>query len=333
MAEKMIAQDKDKELLALTDTQNEKKKKNKKKKKRKFKVAYLTIGGLILGTIGSVLGAGTPILVALFSAGLMGALGGTMTGFIVKAIIKTGSGAKKLVTKLFGKEEKENVDEEEKEEEAEETKENVFDKAKNLWQSIKDKVEQANLARQEKKEAKLEEQKKKEEAQEDDYEEDYEEDQDLEDKPSLKERLFSKFHRKEKKNSSKVKSILKLDDDEELEEGKDEQLDSSNQDEHKDLEATPKKPQEDNPLFTHRLKRSELRRPKYVIFEEIYKQPSETITTSTGRLSVNTEQFLKDAKKQLDVLNEQLVRTQNEILQLEKQIGDIYNAPTKKMAR
>ena len=309
MAEKMIAQDKDKELLALTDTQNENKKKNKKKKKRKFKVAYLTIGGLILGTIGSVLGAGTPILVALFSAGLMGALGGTMTGFIVKAIIKTSSGAKKLVTKLFGKEEKENVDEEEKEEEAEETKENVFDKAKNLWQSIKDKVEQANLARQEKKEAKLE------------------------DKPSFKERLFSKFHRKEKKNSSKVKSILTLDDDEELEEEKDEQLDSSNQDENQDLEATPKKPQEDNPLFTHRLKRSELRRPKYVIFEEIYKQPSETITTSTGRLSVNTEQFLKDAKKQLDVLNEQLVRTQDEILQLEKQIGDIYNAPTKKMVR
>ena len=321
MAEKMIAQDKDKELLALTDTQNENKKKNKKKKKRKFKVAYLTIGGLILGTIGSVLGAGTPILVALFSAGLMGALGGT--------IIKTSSGAKKLVTKLFGKEEKENVDEEEKEEEAEETKENVFDKAKNLWQSIKDKVEQANLARQEKKEAKLEERKKKEEAQE----EDYEEDQELEDKPSFKERLFSKFHRKEKKNSSKVKSILTLDDDEELEEEKDEQLDSSNQDENQDLEATPKKSQEDNPLFTHRLKRSELRRPKYVIFEEIYKQPSDTITTSTGRLSVNTVQFLKDAKKQLDVLNEQLVRTQDEILQLEKQIGDIYNAPTKKMVR
>ena len=321
MAEKMIAQDKDKELLALTDTQNENKKKNKKKKKRKFKVAYLTIGGLILGTIGSVLGAGTPILVALFSAGLMGALGGT--------IIKTSSGAKKLVTKLFGKEEKENLDEEEKEEEAEETKENVFDKAKNLWQSIKDKVEQANLARQEKKEAKLEERKKKEEAQE----EDYEEDQELEDKPSFKERLFSKFHRKEKKNSSKVKSILTLDDDEELEEEKDEQLDSSNQDENQDLEATPKKSQEDNPLFTHRLKRSELRRPKYVIFEEIYKQPSDTITTSTGRLSVNTVQFLKDAKKQLDVLNEQLVRTQDEILQLEKQIGDIYNAPTKKMVR
>ncbi len=333
MAEKMIAQDKDKELLALTDTQNENKKKNKKKKKRKFKVAYLTIGGLILGTIGSVLGAGTPILVALFSAGLMGALGGTMTGFIVKAIIKTSSGAKKLVTKLFGKEEKENVDEEEKEEDAEETKENVFDKAKNLWQSIKDKVEQANLARQEKKEAKLEERKRKEEAQEEDYEEDYEEDQELEDKPSLKERLFSKFHRKEKKNSSKVKSILTLDDDEELEEEKDEQLDSSNQDENQDLEATPKKSQEDNPLFTHRLKRSELRRPKYVIFEEIYKQPSETITTSTGRLSVNTAQFLKDAKKQLDVLNEQLVRTQDEILQLEKQIGDIYNAPMKKMVR
>lgn len=334
----MAEQNKEKELLELADTQDKNKKKNKKKKKRKFKITYFTIGGLLLGTVGSVLGAGTPLLVALFTAGLIGALGGAMTGFAVKTILKVGSGIKKVVTKLFRKEETEDVTEEkETEKEEEEIKENLLDKAKNLWQSIKDKVEEVNFARQEKKEAKLEERKRKAEDQEEEYDEDqeddYEEEQDLEDKPSLKERFLSKFRRKKKKEvSDEVKNILKLDDDEvELEEGN-KPIDTSKVDENKDLASTPVETQEINPLFTYRIKRSELRKPKYVIFDEIYESHS-LETMSNGHLSVNMDQFIETAKKRLDVLNEQLIRTQNEIAELENQIANTYTEPERKLVR
>ncbi len=334
----MAEQNKEKELLELADTQDKNKKKNKKKKKRKFKITYFTIGGLLLGTVGSVLGAGTPLLVALFTAGLIGALGGAMTGFVVKTILKVGSGLKKVVTKLFRKEETEDVTEEkETEKEEEEIKENLLDKAKNLWQSIKDKVEEINFARQEKKEAKLEERKRKVEDQEEEYDEDqeddYEEEQDLEDKPSLKERFLSKFRRKKKKEvSDEVKNILKLDDDEvELEEGN-KPIDTSKVDENKDLASTPVETQEINPLFTYRIKRSELRKPKYVIFDEIY-EPRSLETMSNGHLSVNMDQFIETAKKRLDVLNEQLIRTQNEIAELENQIANTYTEPERKLVR
>ena len=334
----MAEQNKEKELLELADTQDKNKKKNKKKKKRKFKITYFTIGGLLLGTVGSVLGAGTPLLVALFTAGLIGALGGAMTGFVVKTILKVGSGLKKVVTKLFRKEETEDVTEEkETEKEEEEIKENLLDKAKNLWQSIKDKVEEVNFARQEKKEAKLEERKRKVEDQEEEYDEDqeddYEEEQDLEDKPSLKERFLSKFRRKKKKEvSDEVKNILKLDDDEvELEEGN-KPIDTSKVDENKDLASTPVETQEINPLFTYRIKRSELRKPKYVIFDEIY-EPHSLETMSNGHLSVNMDQFIETAKKRLDVLNEQLIRTQNEIAELENQIANTYTEPERKLVR
>ena len=334
----MAEQNKEKELLELADTQDKNKKKNKKKKKRKFKITYFTIGGLLLGTVGSVLGAGTPLLVALFTAGLIGALGGAMTGFVVKTILKVGSGLKKVVTKLFRKEETEDVTEEkETEKEEEEIKENLLDKAKNLWQSIKDKVEEINFARQEKKEAKLEERKRKVEDQEEEYDEDqeddYEEEQDLEDKPSLKERFLSKFRRKKKKEvSDEVKNILKLDDDEvELEEGN-KPIDTSKVDENKDLASTPIETQEINPLFTYRIKRSELRKPKYVIFDEIY-EPRSLETMSNGHLSVNMDQFIETAKKRLDVLNEQLIRTQNEIAELENQIANTYTEPERKLVR
>ena len=329
----MAEQNKEKELLELADTQD----KNKKKKKRKFKITYFTIGGLLLGTVGSVLGAGTPLLVALFTAGLIGALGGAMTGFVVKTILKVGSGLKKVVTKLFRKEETEDVTEEkETEKEEEEIKENLLDKAKNLWQSIKDKVEEVNFARQEKKEAKLEERKRKAEDQEEEYDEDqeddYEEEQDLEDKPSLKERFLSKFRRKKKKEvSDEVKNILKLDDEVELEEGN-KPIDTSKVDENKDLASTPIETQEINPLFTYRIKRSELRKPKYVIFDEIY-EPHSLETMSNGHLSVNMDQFIETAKKRLDVLNEQLIRTQNEIAELENQIANTYTEPERKLVR
>ena len=333
----MAEQNKEKELLELADTQDKNKKKNKKKKKRKFKITYFTIGGLLLGTVGSVLGAGTPLLVALFTAGLIGALGGAMTGFVVKTILKVGSGLKKVVTKLFRKEETEDVTEEkETEKEEEEIKENLLDKAKNLWQSIKDKVEEVNFARQEKKEAKLEERKRKAEDQEEEYDEDqeddYEEEQDLEDKPSLKERFLSKFRRKKKKEvSDEVKNILKLDDEVELEEGN-KPIDTSKVDENKDLASTPVEKQEINPLFTYRIKRSELRKPKYVIFDEIY-EPHSLETMSNGHLSVNMDQFIETAKKRLDVLNEQLIRTQNEIAELENQIANTYTEPERKLVR
>lgn len=334
----MAEQNKEKELLELADTQDKNKKENKKKKKRKFKITYFTIGGLLLGTVGSVLGAGTPLLVALFTAGLIGALGGAMTGFVVKTILKVGSGLKKVVTKLFRKEETEDVTEEkETEKEEEEIKENLLDKAKNLWQSIKDKVEEINFARQEKKEAKLEERKRKVEDQEEEYDEDqeddYEEEQDLEDKPSLKERFLSKFRRKKKKEvSDEVKNILKLDDDEvELEEGN-KPIDTSKVDENKDLASTPVETQEINPLFTYRIKRSELRKPKYVIFDEIY-EPRSLETMSNGHLSVNMDQFIETAKKRLEVLNEQLIRTQNEIAELENQIANTYTEPERKLVR
>lgn len=333
----MAEQNKEKELLELADTQDKNKKKNKKKKKRKFKITYFTIGGLLLGTVGSVLGAGTPLLVALFTAGLIGALGGAMTGFVVKTILKVGSGLKKVVTKLFRKEETEDVTEEKETEKEEEIKENLLDKAKNLWQSIKDKVEEVNFARQEKKEAKLEERKRKAEDQEEEYDEDqeddYEEEQDLEDKPSLKERFLSKFRRKKKKEvSDEVKNILKLDDDEvELEEGN-KPIDTSKVDENKDLASTPVETQEINPLFTYRIKRSELRKPKYVIFDEIY-EPHSLETMSNGHLSVNMDQFIETAKKRLDVLNEQLIRTQNEIAELENQIANTYTEPERKLVR
>lgn len=333
----MAEQNKEKELLELADTQDKNKKKNKKKKKRKFKITYFTIGGLLLGTVGSVLGAGTPLLVALFTAGLIGALGGAMTGFAVKTILKVGSGLKKVVTKLFRKEETEDVTEEkETEKEEEEIKENLLDKAKNLWQSIKDKVEEVNFARQEKKEAKLEERKRKAEDQEEEYDEDqeddYEEEQDLEDKPSLKERFLSKFRRKKKKEvSDEVKNILKLDDEVELEEGN-KPIDTSKVDENKDLASTPVETQEINPLFTYRIKRSELRKPKYVIFDEIY-EPHSLETMSNGHLSVNMDQFIETAKKRLDVLNEQLIRTQNEIAELENQIANTYTEPERKLVR
>jgi|GEM_PF-2814325 PREDICTED: similar to syne-1B len=333
----MAEQNKEKELLELADTQDKNKKKNKKKKKRKFKITYFTIGGLLLGTVGSVLGAGTPLLVALFTAGLIGALGGAMTGFVVKTILKVGSGLKKVVTKLFRKEETEDVTEEkETEKEEEEIKENLLDKAKNLWQSIKDKVEEVNFARQEKKEAKLEERKRKAEDQEEEYDEDqeddYEEEQDLEDKPSLKERFLSKFRRKKKKEvSDEVKNILKLDDEVELEEGN-KPIDTSKVDENKDLASTPVETQEINPLFTYRIKRSELRKPKYVIFDEIY-EPHSLETMSNGHLSVNMDQFIETAKKRLDVLNEQLIRTQNEIAELENQIANTYTEPERKLVR
>lgn len=332
----MAEQNKEKELLELADTQDKNKKKNKKKKKRKFKITYFTIGGLLLGTVGSVLGAGTPLLVALFTAGLIGALGGAMTGFVVKTILKVGSGLKKVVTKLFRKEETEDVTEEKETEKEEEIKENLLDKAKNLWQSIKDKVEEVNFARQEKKEAKLEERKRKAEDQEEEYDEDqeddYEEEQDLEDKPSLKERFLSKFRRKKKKEvSDEVKNILKLDDEVELEEGN-KPIDTSKVDENKDLASTPVETQEINPLFTYRIKRSELRKPKYVIFDEIY-EPHSLETMSNGHLSVNMDQFIETAKKRLDVLNEQLIRTQNEIAELENQIANTYTEPERKLVR
>ena len=322
----MAEQNKEKELLELADTQDKNKKKNKKKKKRKFKITYFTIGGLLLGTVGSVLGAGTPLLVALFTAGLIGALGGAMTGFVVKTILKVGSGLKKVVTKLFRKEETEDVTEEkETEKEEEEIKENLLDKAKNLWQSIKDKVEEVNFARQEKKEAKLEERKRKAEDQEEEYDEDqeddYEEEQDLEDKPSLKERFLSKFRRKKKKEvSDEVKNILKLDDEEDFFLsfclGK----------------TRSSLPININSLFTYRIKRSELRKPKYVIFDEIY-EPRSLETMSNGDLSVNMDQFIETAKKRLEVLNEQLIRTQNEIAELENQIANTYTEPERKLVR
>ena len=212
-----------------------------------------------------------------------------------------------------------------------------MDKAKNLWQSIKDKVEEVNFARQEKKEAKLEERKRKAEDQEEEYDEDqeddYEEEQDLEDKPSLKERFLSKFRRKKKKEvSDEVKNILKLDDDEvELEEGN-KPIDTSKVDENKDLASTPVETQEINPLFTYRIKRSELRKPKYVIFDEIY-EPRSLETMSNGHLSVNMDQFIETAKKRLEVLNEQLIRTQNEIAELENQIANTYTEPERKLVR
>ena len=333
----MAEQNKEKKLSESANEQTTSKKKNKKKKKRKFKITYFTIGGLLLGTVGSVLGAGTPLLVALFTAGLIGALGGAMTGFVVKTILKVGSGLKKVVTKLFRKEETEDVTEEKETEKEEEIKENLLDKAKNLWQSIKDKVEEINFARQEKKEAKLEERKRKVEDQEEEYEEDqeddYEEEQDLEDKPSLKERFLSKFRRKKKKEvSDEVKNILKLDDDEvELEEGN-KPIDTSKVDENKDLASTSVETQEINPLFTYRIKRSELRKPKYVIFDEIY-EPRSLETMSNGHLSVNMDQFIETAKKRLEVLNEQLIRTQNEIAELENQIANTYTEPERKLVR
>ena len=331
----MAEQNKEKELLELADTQDKNKKKNKKKKKRKFKITYFTIGGLLLGTVGSVLGAGTPLLVALFTAGLIGALGGAMTGYVVKSILKVSSVTKKVLTKLFGKEKNEDAAEE-KEQEDEKNKENLLDKVKNLWQSAKDKVEEINIARQEKKEAKLEERKRKEELEsdyEEDQEENYEEEQDLDNKPSLKERFLSKFHRKKKKElSDEVKNLLKLEDDEVAKADESQSADTIETDESKTSLPTPTVPQDVNPLFTYRLKRSELRRPKYVIFDDIYSQSS-TTTMGNGQLSVNMDQFIETARKRLEVLNEQLIRTQNEIAELENQIANTYTEPVRKLVK
>ena len=125
---------------------------------------------------------------------------------------------------------------------------------------------------------------------------------------------------------------MKLDDDEvELEEGN-KSVDASETDENKDLASTPVETQEINPLFTYRIKRSELRKPKYVIFDEIY-EPRTLETMSNGHLSVNMDQFIETAKKRLDVLNEQLIRTQNEIAELENQIANTYTEPERKLVR
>ncbi len=323
----MAEQNKEKELLELADTQDKNKKKNKKKKKRKFKITYFTIGGLLLGTVGSVLGAGTPLLVALFTAGLIGALGGAMTGYVVKSILKVSSVTKKVLTKLFGKEKNEDAAEE-KEQEDEKNKENLLDKVKNLWQSAKDKVNEINIARQEKKAVKLEERKRKEE-----LESDYEEEQDLDNKPSLKERFLSKFHRKKKKElSDEVKNLLKLEDDEVAKVDENQSADTIETDESKTSLPTPTVPQDVNPLFAYRLKRSELRRPKYVIFDDIYSQSS-TTTMGNGQLSVNMDQFIETARKRLEVLNEQLIRTQNEIAELESQKEGTYTEPVRKLVK
>lgn len=323
----MAEQNKEKKLSESANEQTTSKKKNKKKKKRKFKVIYFTLGGLLLGTIGSVLGAGTPLLVALFTAGLIGALGGAMTGYVVKSILKVSSVTKKVLTKLFGKEKNEDAAEE-KEQEDEKNKENLLDKVKNLWQSAKDKVNEINIARQEKKEAKLEERKRKEE-----LESDYEEEQDLDNKPSLKERFLSKFHRKKKKElSDEVKNLLKLEDDEVAKADENQSADTIETDESKTSLPTPTVPQDVNPLFTYRLKRSELRRPKYVIFDDIYSQIP-TTTMGNGQLSVNKDQFIETSKKRLEFLNEQLIRTQQEIAELENQKEGTYTEPVRKLVK
>ena len=323
----MAEQNKEKKLSESANEQTTSKKKNKKKKKRKFKITYFTIGGLLLGTVGSVLGAGTPLLVALFTAGLIGALGGAMTGFVVQSILKVSSVTKKVLTKLFGKEKNEDAAEE-KEQEDEKNKENLLDKVKNLWQSAKDKVNEINIARQEKKAVKLEERKRKEE-----LESDYEEEQYLDNKPSLKERFLSKFHRKKKKElSDEVKNLLKLEDDEVAKADKNQSADTIETDESKTSLPTPTVPQDVNPLFTYRLKRSELRRPKYVIFDDIYSQIP-TTTMGNGQLSVNKDQFIETSKKRLEFLNEQLIRTQQEIAELENQKEGTYTEPVRKLVK
>ncbi len=288
-------------------------------KKVEFKASYLAVLGLILGTmIPTVLGA--PIWLSLITTGLFGTAVGATVGMVVKGALNIGSS----VIKIFNrKKQKKTAEKETKEGNA---KVSILGKAKEktstLWQSLKEKVENSRIALHEKFMAK-----------QDDQEENYEEEQDLEDKPSLKERFLSKFRRKKKKEvSDEVKNILKLDDDEvELEEGN-KPIDTSKVDENKDLASTPVETQEINPLFTYRIKRSELRKPKYVIFDEIY-EPRSLETMSNGHLSVNMDQFIETAKKRLEVLNEQLIRTQNEIAELENQIANTYTEPERKLVR
>ena len=52
-----------------------------------------------------------------------------------------------------------------------------------------------------------------------------------------------------------------------------------------------------------------------------------------GQLSVNMDQFIETARKRLEVLNEQLIRTQNEIAELENQIANTYTEPVRKLVK
>ena len=269
--------------------------KEKVTKKKKFKARYIALLGFALClVIPTVLG--TPFWLSLLFAGVFGTTVGAVAGTVMKVCFALGSSISKIFNHM---KKKKNT---EKEPETEEVKTNKLSKVKDkektslLWQSIKsgfhNGIERINQKRKAKQEA-------------------------LEEVDKI-------FDFSNGTDISAEKS------------GADEEsnfVDAAEADGFEDFVLTSSvTPQEVNPLFTYRLKKNELRKPRYVVFDESYESPS-LETSADGHFSFNRKQFMRNAQQQFENLNHQLVQTQDEIKEIEQQLAEFYGKSEKKLTR
>ena len=269
--------------------------KEKVTKKKKFKARYIALLGFALClVIPTVLG--TPFWLSLLFAGVFGTTVGAVAGTVMKVCFALGSSISKIFNHM---KKKKNT---EKEPETEEVKTNKLSKVKDkektslLWQSIKsgfhNGIERINQKRKAKQEA-------------------------LEEVDKI-------FDFSNGTDISAEKS------------GADEEsnfVDAAEADGFEDFVLTSSvTSQEVNPLFTYRLKKNELRKPRYVVFDESYESPS-LETSADGHFSFNRKQFMRNAQQQFENLNHQLVQTQDEIKEIEQQLAEFYGKSEKKLTR
>lgn len=319
--------------------------KEKVTKKKKFKARYIALLGFALClVIPTVLG--TPFWLSLLFAGVFGTTVGAVAGTVMKVCFALGSSISKIFNHM---KKKKNT---EKEPETEEVKTNKLSKVKDkektslLWQRIKtgfhNGVERAKQKRKER-------QMKTEKEEENEYE-----------KEETKENIFVKtknkwqsiksgFHngieRINQKRKAKQEALEEVDKIFDFSNGTDISTEKSGADEESNFVDAAEADgfedfvltssvtsQEVNPLFTYRLKKNELRKPRYVVFDESYESPS-LETSADGHFSFNRKQFMRNAQQQFENLNHQLVQTQDEIKEIEQQLAEFYGKSEKKLTR
>ena len=331
--------------------------------KKKTKVGRYVLIGIVLGTISAMIGGGMSFIFALCSGGLVGAGVGIITGMAVKAIRTIISVVNKVSKLRKNKpvEEQEETKDNENEKDKEKKKDNQKGKKKGLLSKLvkksnqvvedplqetpleqeesntleekesrlnkwKDKLEQRKIARQEKRAQKEQEkQRVKEELEE----------EPLKEKKSLRQKLTAKLRRKQKESlpeeiENDVENVLTL-DEEELQTSKNETPTSS-------------KPNSKKGTYPIRLQKEGAPKAKCILFDDIYNQSyrsaihslglnGEQNTTNIKNLSINVDEFVAATQKQLAILNERLIATQQEMNRLYKQLDQIYPEPEKKLVR
>lgn len=323
--------------------------KEKVTKKKKFKARYIALLGFALClVIPTVLG--TPFWLSLLFAGVFGTTVGAVVGTVMKVCFALGSSISKIFNHM---KKKKNT---EKEPETEEVKTNKLSKVKDkektslLWQRIKTGFHNGvERAKQKRKERQMETEKEEEKQEENEYE-----------KEETKENIFVKaknkwqsiksgFHngieRINQKRKAKQEALEEVDKIFDFSNGTDISAEKSGADEESNFVDAAEAdgfedfvltssvtPQEVNPLFTYRLKKNELRKPRYVVFDESYESPS-LETSADGHFSFNRKQFMRNAQQQFENLNHQLVQTQDEIKEIEQQLAEFYGKSEKKLTR